>query len=102
MSIDFTFSDIAQKEVRESFDWYEEKLIGLGIDFLEAIDDALNSISKSPEAYQNRNTKTNTKEFVVKRFPYIIVYRFSKKENTVYILHIFHTSRHPKFKYRKK
>jgi len=100
MDINFIFSAEAEKEVRESFDWYEEKADGLGISFTETIDDAVNSISKNPEAYRNR--KGNTREFVVDRFPFIIVYRYSKKESLIYILHIFHTSRNPKLKYKRK
>ena|SRR5258708_6375023 len=100
MQSDFFFSAIAEKEVRKSFDWYEEQSVGLGLRFLDAIDNAVNSISKNPEAFQNR--RGNSREFIVDKFPFIIVYRFSKKENLIYILHIFHTSRHPKLKYRRK
>ena len=99
MNISFSFSAAAEKEVRESFNWYEEQSVGLGVRFTETIDNALISISKNPEAYKNR--KENTREFVVKKFPYIIVYWFVKKENVVYVLHIFHTSRHPKPKYNR-
>ncbi|SRR5258708_18952297 len=97
MNVDFIFSAIAEKEVRESFDWYEEQSVGLGICFTNTIDIALNSISKNPEAYQNR--RGNIREFVVDKFPFIIVYRFLKKKNAIHVLHIFHTSRHPKLKY---
>lgn len=100
MQFDFFVSAIAQKEIRKSFNWYEEQSDGLGLRFVNAIDHAVNSISKNPEVYQNR--KGNTREFVVDQFPYIIVYRFVKKENRIYILHIFHTSRNPKLKYRRK
>jgi plasmid stabilization system protein ParE len=100
MQIDFFFSATAQKEVRKSFDWYEERSEEAADRFLEAIDEAVVAISINPEAYQNR--KSNTREFVVDKFPFIIVYRFLKKANTVYILHIFHTSRNPKFKYKRK
>jgi len=32
----------------------------------------------------------------------IIVYEILKKENVINVLHIFHTSRNPKFKFKKK
>jgi len=100
MQFDFSLSGTAEKEIRKSFDWYEEQSNGLGFRFVNAIDDAVNSILKNPEAYQHR--KGNTREFVVDKFPYIIVYRFMKNDNTIYILHIFHTSRNPKSKYKRK
>ncbi|HVW15104.1 MAG TPA: type II toxin-antitoxin system RelE/ParE family toxin [Mucilaginibacter sp.] len=99
MQFNFSISATAEKEIRKSFDWYEEKSDGLGIRFVAAIDHAIDSISKNPEAYHNR--KGNSREFVVKKFPYIIVYRILKKENLIYILHIFHTSRNPKYKYKR-
>lgn len=99
MQFDFALSATAEKEIRKSFDWYEERSDGLGLRFVAAIDDAVDSISRNPEAYHNR--KGNSREFVVKKFRYVIVYRVSKKENLIYILHIFHTSRNPKGKYRR-
>jgi len=93
-------SSIAQNELEDSSEWYEEQSIGLGDCFADVIYSSINSIVKTPEAYQNR--KGNSREYVVDKFPFIIVYRFLKKENTIYVLHIFHTSRHPKRKYRRK
>ena len=98
MQINFFFSATARKEIRKSFDWYEERSGEAADRFLESIDNAVIAISTNPEAYQNRNK--NTREFVVDVFPFVIVYRFSKKENLIYILHVFHTSRHPRRKYR--
>jgi len=100
MQIDFFFSATARKEIRKSFDWYDERSEEAGDRFLEAIDNAVIAISKNPETYQNR--KGNTREFVIDVFPFVIVYRFSKKENLIFILHVFHTSRNPKRKYKIK
>lgn len=77
MQIDFLFLATARKEIRKSFDWYDERSEESGDRFLEAIDNAVIAISGNPEAYQNR--KGNTREFVMDVFPFIIVYRFSKK-----------------------
>ena len=100
MHDDFIFSAAAEKEIEESFDWYEERSPGLGARFINTIDSSLNSIARSPEAFSKK--KANNREFVVKKFPYIIVYRFLKKENAIYVLHVFHTSRNPKIKYKRK
>ena len=99
MTEKIAISSIAQNELEDSSEWYEEQSPGLGDYFADVIYSSLNAISKNPEAYHNR--KGNSREFVVKKFSFIIVYRFLKKENAIYILHIFHTSRNPKLKYRK-
>jgi plasmid stabilization system protein ParE len=93
-------STSAQKELEDSFDWYEEQSVGLGDRFSEVIYASLNSISNDPEAYNKK--KANIRAFVVDKFPFIIIYEYLKKSDMVYVLHIFHTSRNPKLKYKKK
>jgi plasmid stabilization system protein ParE len=93
------FSSIAQNELEESSVWYEEQLIGLGEQFAKAVHGSARTIAKNPESYPKK--KTNVREFVVERFPFILVYEYLKKENSIYILHIFHTSRNPRHKYKR-
>ena len=95
----FKFSSLAQNELEESAEWYEEQLAGLGERFAETIYDAAGTILKNPKSYPSKKRKN--REFVVKDFPYIIVYEFVETESIVYILHVFHTSRNPKLKYKK-
>ena len=91
-------SVIALKELEESFDWYEERLTGLGERFVEVIDKALNIVSDDPKAFPKK--KGNYREIVINKFPFVIVYEFSKKDNTIYVLHVFHTKRQPKLKHK--
>jgi len=98
MQANFLFLATARKEIRKPFDWYDERSQDAADRFLEAIDNAVVAISKNPEAYQNR--KGNIREFVVDVFPFIVAYRYSKKENLITISHVFHTSRSPKRKYK--
>jgi plasmid stabilization system protein ParE len=93
-------SSVAQNELEDSSEWYEEQSPGLGDYFADVIYRSLNSISKNPEAYHKK--RANNREFVVDKFPYIIVYQFLKKENAIYIVHIFHTKRNPKLKYKRR
>jgi plasmid stabilization system protein ParE len=92
-------STIALAELEESFDWYEERLAGLGVRFVAVIDRALTIIANNPKAYPKK--KNNYREIVINKFPFVIVYEFSNDENKVYVLHIFHTRRAPKQKYRR-
>lgn len=53
-------------------------------------------ISKFPEVFAIR---TNTfREYVVPKFPYVIVYEIIPKENLIYILHIFNSYLSPEKK----
>ncbi|HEY4327334.1 MAG TPA: type II toxin-antitoxin system RelE/ParE family toxin [Mucilaginibacter sp.] len=93
-------SSLAQKDLEDSSEWYEGENPGLGDRFAKVIYSAIISISKNAVAYPLR--KANIREFIVKKFPYVIVYQFIPEKNLVKILRIFHTSRNPKFKYKRK
>lgn len=40
----------AEAEVREAFEWYEERVSGLGSDFLLSVDAALHAILRNPQS----------------------------------------------------
>ena len=90
----------ADKEFMEAAAWYEEQKTGLGLRFIEVIKNKLNLIAQYPERYPKR--RGNFRETHVKTFAYIIVYTVYKKEEVITISSIFHASRNPRKKYRKK
>jgi plasmid stabilization system protein ParE len=91
-------SALAQKDLEKSAGWYEEQQPGLGEVFAEAIYKAAIAISKNLTAYPVK--KANTREFALKKYPFIIVYQDNSEADFIKILRIFHTSRNPKFKYK--
>ena len=90
----------AELELYESIIWYEQVLIGLGSEFLKNIERVLHHIYLHPLIYAKR--KKNFREAVVKRFPFVIIYKVNKLEKEVHILSIFHTSQNPKMKYTRE
>ena len=100
MSYKVILSELALKELEDSSGWYEERAIGLGERFITIIDKSFNAISNNPKAYPKK--KANYREFIIDKFPYVIVYELVETEHVLYILHVFHTSRNPKLKYRRK
>ncbi|MDR3696382.1 type II toxin-antitoxin system RelE/ParE family toxin [Mucilaginibacter sp.] len=93
-------ADIAQHEFEKSTLWYKGESGVVGQRFVEDVFKAFNSISRNPEFYPKK--KGNNREFVMRKFPFVIVYEYLPKQDSVFILHIFHTSRNPKLKYRRK
>jgi plasmid stabilization system protein ParE len=71
----------------------------LGVRFAFTIYKALTLIAANPKAYPQK--RSPYRESVIDKFPFIIIYELVE-EDAIYILHIFHTSRNPKFKYRKR
>lgn len=79
--------------------WYEEQVPGLGDQFAEEIYRSAGVISKNPEAYPKKRAKI--REFLIDRFPFLVVYEYLATDRRINILHIFHTSRNPKLKYKR-
>jgi plasmid stabilization system protein ParE len=88
----------ARQELLESWEWYEDKQLGLGDKFSKEILDTIRDIALHPEYYPQR--KRPYREAVTHTFPYVIIYRILKKEKLVVISSVFHTSRNPKRKYK--
>ena len=92
-------SPLAEKEIEESFDWYEKEAAGLGIRFILSIDEAIVNIVAKPETYPKK--KSSIRQYVVVDFPFLIIFEYVEADNLVNILHVFHTSRNPKLKYKR-
>ena len=73
--------------------WYSDKSIGLGIEFLDEIDLALESIQASPEIWPTFVWVPGTRHFLVHRFPFGVFYRLSN--DRIQVLAIGHLHRKP-------
>jgi len=82
----------AEAEMAESFNWYEDRLTGLGSEFLLCIDAIFNSITRSPQQYPI--VYKNIRRAITRRFPYEVFY--IENENKIIILAVFHAKRNPK------
>ena len=99
MKVVLVFSFHAKEEFKEAAKWYNERRIGLGDEFFNAIMHKISLIENNPERYPVR--KGHFRETLTRNFPFIIVYRYNKTKGLITISSIFHTSRNPKLKYRK-
>lgn len=82
----------AEAEMAEAFDWYEERVAGLGSDFLLNVDAAFNAILRNP--HQFPLVHQNLRRTLIRRFPYQIF--FVVEEHRVVVLAVFHAKRNPK------
>lgn len=86
----------ARNEIFKAFDWYEEQEEGLWSKFSDEIQISINKIQINPKHYPIK--LLTLREFVVKKYPFIIVYKFSEIKKEVIITSVFHTKRNPKLK----
>jgi toxin ParE1/3/4 len=82
----------ARSEIAEAADWYEQQSIGLGADFLRAVNVTISSIHHNPEQYQR--IRGRMRRAGLRRFPYGVVYVLSEDE--VIIVGCVHGRRDPK------
>jgi plasmid stabilization system protein ParE len=81
----------AEKEVVDSYWWYEEQLFGLGDEFILCLDAEMHSISRNSEIYQV--VHKNIRRGILKRFPYCVF--FIKEPNHIQVLAVFNAHRNP-------
>lgn len=78
MSNTIIISSLAEKELQNSFDWYEEQQAGLGEKFLSQIETAITNIGNNPKLFP---VKVGLyRQYVVSTFPFVVVYEYIPKE----------------------
>ena len=82
----------AEQEMADGFDWYEERVPGLGSDFLLCVDATLNSILRQPQQYPHVHRVV--RRALTRRFPYEVF--FVDDAERVVVLSVFHAKRNPK------
>lgn len=82
----------AKRDIKNAYEWYEQKTTGLGGAFLKRIDDCLAAIKRSPNAFQP--VAGDARRAIVKKFPYVVFYRI--EGDVIFVYSVFHTSQNPK------
>ncbi|MDA8124052.1 MAG: type II toxin-antitoxin system RelE/ParE family toxin [Deltaproteobacteria bacterium] len=85
------FLELAQCELDDAFQWYEEQMQGLGRELLNEVDGSIRRIARWPAT--GREIFTDVRRCLVKRFPYGIIYGI--EEDTIVVVSIAHLHRKP-------
>ena len=73
---------LASMEIIEAYDWYETQREGLGMEFLNELEDLYNSLLRNPHAYAYYEEPVRQER--IKRFPYTVVYEIFDSLIVVY------------------
>lgn len=84
----------ARLDIYNAYEWYEDKLTGLGEEFKEILDASFEMLLISPNGYEKFGR--HHRQFPMDKFPYVILYEATK--SNLYIDAVFHTSRNPEDK----
>jgi plasmid stabilization system protein ParE len=93
MLYNYRLSEEAEMDVEMAYLWYEQKEKGLGDSFLKVLDLAKNAIISDPTTYSFRYKK-KVRGFVLRRFPYLILYVINI--DNVDVIAVFNTYQNPK------
>ena len=89
--MDYRFLLPAEEEMTESAIFYEQESKGLGIDFLDEIENAISIICGNPKIAQKYSD--DMRRFVLAKFPYSLLY--VEEESGIVIVAVAHYRRKP-------
>lgn len=89
----FAFSKVAEAELFDAVEYYEQQQAGLGIRFFEEIYATIDRICKHPDAWENMDLKT--RRCLANKFPYGVLYRI--EEDSVWIMAVMNLGRNPDY-----
>ncbi len=78
-------------EIKASYIWYQEKVDGLGEDFINELESAYQAIIEFPQTWPK--FQKGFRRFLLSRFPFSVIYR--KNGNIIYVVAVMHNSRKP-------
>jgi hypothetical protein len=84
---------VAQKELDDAFEYYESQMSGLGDEFFEEFEAAIQRIEEFPEAWHPFSPTIRRCQF--NRFPYGVVYHIGK--TGILVLAVAHLHRRPNY-----
>lgn len=88
----FIVRPAAEADIEEAALWYELRSLGLGTDFLRAVDVCFEQIRRGPESFQQ--IYKNARRARIRRFPYFAY--FVSTASSIQIVACLHASRDPR------
>ena len=91
MSLPVSFRRAARAEFDETALWYEDRQIGLGLQFVQEVEHAIELASTNPQRFAL--THATVRRVQVRRFPYLIYY--VHEPTRIVVVAVFHARRDP-------
>jgi toxin ParE1/3/4 len=85
--------ELAERELNDAALYYESESAGLGVRFLDEIEQYIGAIIKNPEA--GKKVRGQVRRRILRKFPYGILY--SAKDDGVRILAVMNLKRRPMY-----
>ena len=92
MSLPLILTEEAERDLAEARDYYDRRRAGLGDEFLERIEAAMNHIRRVPEG--STEVQPGVRRTVVRGFPYNVIYRIDADQ--IAVIAVYHGKRDPR------
>lgn len=89
----------AIEELDGAISYYEDQKVGLGLDFLAEVEQALDKIQQNPNLGAVYKA-TGLRRYVIQRFPFLIFY--AELEEFIWVVAIAHGKRRPDYWRRRQ
>ena len=89
MAVEVRFSAKARIELENAIEWYENQKINLGMEFLNAVENAVSKIKSNPDRFPSKNLPV--RHLPLRRFPFTIFYEADADK--IWIAAIWHQKR---------
>jgi plasmid stabilization system protein ParE len=89
----FVFHPLAQAELQDALDYYEQQQPGLGLEFLEEAYATIQRILQFPTAWPEASSRT--RRCLTNRFPFGVIYQL--RESDILIIAVMHHRRKPAY-----
>jgi plasmid stabilization system protein ParE len=99
MIFDIEIEDDALEEIRDAHDYYEKQKEGLGDQFQKELKRCFSKIQTNPRNYSK--IKHEIRQAPLEKFQFSVIYEISG-QHIIVIYAVFHKSRNPEFKWRRK
>lgn len=88
------FHPLAEQEFFDAATYYEEQKVGLGLEYLEEVEHAINFLTRYPEA--GSQVRGSVRRLTLPKFPYSLLYRVLENDQ-IRILAVAHHKRGPRY-----
>lgn len=88
------FHPLAEQELVDAAAYYEDRRLGLGLEYLEEVENAVNFISCYPEA--GSIVRGSIRRLILPKFQYSLLYRIIE-DGQIRILAVAHHKRKPQY-----
>ncbi|MFM7366996.1 MAG: type II toxin-antitoxin system RelE/ParE family toxin, partial [Sphaerospermopsis kisseleviana] len=93
------FHPWAEQELTDAINYYEQQKTGLGLEYLEAVEQVVNCLMYYPEI--GAKVRGSIRRLVIPKFPYALLYRVLEEEK-IRILAVAHHKRKPFYWSKRK